>query len=148
VKGIHKDVESTTVSVTHAMVRSLVAQPAPGFDNYSIVIGPDGRSIDALVQAGGRLPSQQGESASELLASLPHSEPVAGDGEFVIDETDVQLPGLGIPFEFSRHYRSGVDLQTPIGYGWNHTFNERIVIADDSYRTAAVSSPTSLPDLF
>ena len=43
------------------------------------------------------------------------------------------LPGFGVPFVFTRHYRSGIDFQSPLGYGWNHSFGRRLVFETTSY---------------
>jgi len=64
---------------------------------------------------------------------------VAANGEFMVDDTDVVLPGFGVPFVFSRHYRSGVDFQSPLGYGWNHSFGRRLV----SWLAAIPADPAS-----
>ena len=55
------------------------------------------------------------------------SDPVLGSGEFVHTTTDLSFAGFGIPFQFTRTYRSQVSYQGPLGYGWTHNFNRRIV---------------------
>jgi RHS repeat-associated protein len=44
-------------------------------------------------------------------------------GSYFYQRTDLKLPGIGIPFEFTRHYDSKVNDTNglPLGYGWNYT---------------------------
>ena len=76
--------------------------------------------------------------------TIAGTDPIANNGEFLVDETDVSLPGFGIPFTFMRHYRSGVDYQTSLGFGWNHDYARRIVPVSTLYPGAhqPACSPT------
>lgn len=58
-------------------------------------------------------------------------DPIAGSGEFVLTKTDLKFAGFGIPFEFTRVYRSQVQYQGPLGYGWTSNFHRRIVDRSD-----------------
>jgi RHS repeat-associated protein len=49
------------------------------------------------------------------------------NGEFVINEPDLELPGYGVPFTFVRTYRSRVDYDGPLGFGWDHSYNRRLL---------------------
>jgi RHS repeat-associated protein len=61
-------------------------------------------------------------------------QPVGADpvvlsaGNYVQERVDLKLPGKGFPFEFKRFYNSKFGDQTglPLGYGWTHSYNERI----------------------
>ncbi len=79
------------------------------------------------------LPGTRGDPT---LGEVRGTEPVLGDGEFIVDETDLSFPGFGIPFEFKRFYRSGISHQTPLGYGWSHNFQERVVVKRDCGQSA------------
>src|SRR5207248_725623 len=57
----------------------------------------------------------------------PSGDPIAGSGEFVLTKTDLKFAGFGIPFEFTRTYRSQVQYQGPLGYAWTHNYNRRIL---------------------
>jgi len=116
------------VGATYLLTQT-TTQPAAGQKNWTPVINALTQKLEYLLPSSANLPSVQGESTPQIGTRLPDTEPVAGDGEFVIDETDLDLPGIGLPFRFSRHYRSGIDEQSPLGFGWNHTFNQRLVIA-------------------
>ena len=54
-------------------------------------------------------------------------DPVLGDGEFSIERVDAALAGYGLHYEFRRSYRSGIDTPSPLGAGWQHNFNQRIL---------------------
>lgn len=50
-------------------------------------------------------------------------------GEFVVHATDLTLSGLGgMNFALSRVYRSGTDFDGPLGFGWDHNYNQRVVL--------------------
>lgn len=44
-------------------------------------------------------------------------------GSYFYERTDLKLPGIGVPFEFTRHYDSKVSDPDglPLGFGWNYT---------------------------
>lgn len=52
-------------------------------------------------------------------------------GNFYHEETDIAMPGIGLPFAFTRSYNSmdsGIDqfrtrVPTPLGKGWSHAYN-------------------------
>jgi RHS repeat-associated protein len=50
-------------------------------------------------------------------------------GHYFSDHLDLKLPGVGIPFEFTRHYNSNGSRHTeqPFGPGWTHAFLENVV---------------------
>jgi RHS repeat-associated protein len=54
-------------------------------------------------------------------------DPVLGDGEFTMQRTDVALAGYGVSYQFRRTYRSGFDNNGPLGPGWDHNFNQRLL---------------------
>ncbi len=56
------------------------------------------------------------------------TEPVSGaNGEFYLVETDLSLPAAALPYRFQRIYRSRIDYLGPLGYGWDHNYNQRIL---------------------
>jgi RHS repeat-associated protein len=79
------------------------------------------------------LPVLQATSRNTAGPAVPNSDPVSSDGEFSIEETDVSLAGYGLPFRFTRYYRSGVEFQSDLGAGWNHNFGLKIVEAKGNY---------------
>ncbi|MCK4763159.1 MAG: RHS repeat protein, partial [Candidatus Aminicenantes bacterium] len=48
-------------------------------------------------------------------------------GEFAVSEIDLQIPGRGFDFAFRRTYRSQVVYSGVLGWGWDHTYNRRIL---------------------
>lgn len=56
-----------------------------------------------------------------------------GNGNYRYSHTDLRIPGIGMPFVFSRTYNSlncGTD--GPLGHGWTHSFQARLI--DDGTR--------------
>lgn len=54
-------------------------------------------------------------------------DPVLGDGEFIQSSTDLEFPGFGLRYEFKRTYRSRMAYLGPLGHGWDHNYNRRLV---------------------
>ena len=80
-----------------------------------------------------RLRVEGAETAAETDAAPParggpDSEVILGNGELVLSQIDASLPQRGgIGFLLARHYRSQVDYDGPLGPGWDHSCNQRIV---------------------
>ncbi|MFN0060624.1 MAG: RHS repeat-associated core domain-containing protein [Planctomycetota bacterium] len=50
------------------------------------------------------------------------------NGEVRLDRVDLFIPGRGeIHFELSRRYRSRLEFDGPLGFGWDHVYNESLV---------------------
>jgi YD repeat-containing protein len=62
-------------------------------------------------------------------------------GEFVLNETDLELPSFGVSFALHRTYRSRIDYSGPLGPAWDHTYNQRLVNAP----RVAIGSTDPLP---
>lgn len=57
------------------------------------------------------------------------SDPVnTATGNFHTSETDIALPGPGVPFEFTRSYNSLSSASGPLGPGWTHPYNASLEI--------------------
>lgn len=52
-------------------------------------------------------------------------------GEFRESWTDLWLPGVGLHFELRRTYSSQWTYDGPLGHGWTHNFNQRILELGD-----------------
>ncbi|MEI6209641.1 MAG: chitobiase/beta-hexosaminidase C-terminal domain-containing protein [Desulfuromonadales bacterium] len=48
-------------------------------------------------------------------------------GNFAWSETDFEIPGRGLSFEFKRGYNSQDNTTGILGYGWNHSLNASLV---------------------
>ncbi|MFH0888318.1 MAG: RHS repeat-associated core domain-containing protein [Planctomycetota bacterium] len=49
------------------------------------------------------------------------------NGELNMNVTDLTIPGRGMPFQFTRTYRSQIDFNGTLGYGWDFNYNERLI---------------------
>ncbi|MBK8012128.1 MAG: hypothetical protein IPK13_12330 [Deltaproteobacteria bacterium] len=73
-------------------------------------------------------PGHDGGEAGEAEAELNGSDPVdPATGEFRHTSTDLTLSGVGLPFVFKRVYRSRWTYDGPLGHGWTHSFDERLL---------------------
>ena len=81
---------------------------------------PSSASISINVQ-----PSNAGTSIGVALGADPV---VLSTGNYVQNHVDLQMPGIGFPFEFRRFYNSKFSDQPgqPLGFGWTFNYNERI----------------------
>lgn len=60
------------------------------------------------------------------------SDPVnTATGNFYHHVTDALLPGIGVPFAFTRHYNSLDPSSGPFGQGWSHSYNVSLAIDQD-----------------
>ncbi|BAS27299.1 DUF6531 domain-containing protein [Limnochorda pilosa] len=49
-------------------------------------------------------------------------------GEYLFSRTDLTVPGVGIPFEFTRAYGSNSSINGPLGPKWTHTYNRTLTM--------------------
>ncbi|UCE41432.1 MAG: RHS repeat protein [Candidatus Aminicenantes bacterium] len=49
------------------------------------------------------------------------------NGEFVIQETDLLIPGRGFDWTFTRTYRSRMTHDGPLGHNWDFNYNSRLI---------------------
>lgn len=54
-------------------------------------------------------------------------DPVLGDGEFFEQRVDAELAGFGPHYLFKRTYRSRVNYRSPLGNGWDHNYDRRLL---------------------
>jgi RHS repeat-associated protein len=80
-------------------------------------------------------PAEEEEEEEEELQQAPKNNPLtlggAGSvlghsGEFIWQVDDMTVPGRGFPFQFSRTYHSFSDYDGPLGYGWTHSYDQRL----------------------
>jgi hypothetical protein len=97
--------------------------------------GPQQQGVDGDIYAPtpSITPTSRLNGAGRPPAKLPRyrraagGDPVLGDGEFLIDRVDASLAGQGLHYEFRRSYRSGLENDGPLGSGWEHNFDQRIL---------------------
>jgi YD repeat-containing protein len=65
--------------------------------------------------------------------------------ELQLQETDLVVPGVGLDFAFVRTYRSRTGATTPLGHGWDHSYNLAIEPAGEDI---AVRDGTGRRDVF
>lgn len=107
--------------------------PTPAFDTTrpaSFWSGPSPNSSE-MATVRSSLTYTAGDAARAVSQSAnpgDSSDPVR-DGELFIQATDVSLPGP-IPFEFRRTYRSRSRHLGVLGFGWDHSYNRRVIAAN------------------
>ena len=83
-----------------------------------------------IMSFGSSIPSSCGKTCRQPGATIPFENPTHGihlfSGEFCETVTDLQIPGRGLDFIWSRTYRSRVGRTTTMGNGWDHSYNLRI----------------------
>jgi len=76
----------------------------------------------------GGIETGEESDAAEGARGGPDDEVILGSGELMLARTDASLPDRGgVGFSFVRYYRSHVDYDGPLGPGWDHNCNQRIV---------------------
>lgn len=70
---------------------------------------------------------------ADAAATYPEGGPVIiNSGEARLERTDLTAPGRGqLDFQLSRTYRSRLDYDGPLGYGWDFSYNERLSVLPD-----------------
>jgi RHS repeat-associated protein len=92
------------------------------------------------------VPSAQGQQRAPhaVHADGPSTDPIDPfNGEFHLEHVDLSFPGFGVPFELKRTYRSRVDLHGPMGFGWDHSLNQRISASGKTF-VVAMGDATSI----
>ena len=69
--------------------------------------------------------------AETLTPILINHSIAAHDGAFIEKETDLRIPGRGFDYEFTRTYRSRIEYNGPLGFGWDHNYNKRLVFQEN-----------------
>lgn len=59
-------------------------------------------------------------------------------GELIVTETDLSIPGRGFPFELRRTYRSQYNRNGPLGFNWDFTYNERLLLPDPGAEDSSI----------
>jgi RHS repeat-associated protein len=127
-----KDVNHTIELFNHLVTEN----GSSANENYRVEYDFNGHPIAWVPTTQTNLPTPKASMPQRPVALRPFTEPVFQDGEFVVQETDVRLPGFGIPYTFTRYYRSGVNYQSPLGFGWNHNLGQKIIELESNYENA------------
>ena len=116
------DTEGTLGSDSGATPRSVATACTPSRRSFSVV--PNGAAADGL--ADGLEPRRNASSSSwsrsrETVGVYMHT------GEFFLNAVDLQIPGRGLDWSFSRKYRSQIQYDGPLGHGWDFNMNARLI---------------------
>jgi RHS repeat-associated protein len=107
--------------------------------------------------AGVRVPVAQGVDRATSPSGVPtaphaggqHDDPIDPvTGELVVEHDDLSFPSFGVPFSHRRVYRSRTEYDGPLGYGWDFSYNQRLVAApvvDDPEVPPQLDPMTGLP---
>jgi len=49
-------------------------------------------------------------------------------GNYIYQKKDLEISGRGLPVAFERNYNSQDATDGPLGYGWGHTYNEKLSV--------------------
>lgn len=72
-----------------------------------------------------------------------HGEPVnTATGNYFYQHNDLVMPGLRLPFAFSRTYNAQDTSSGPLGLGWTHSYNIILTANGDALTPPAWRSPT------
>lgn len=73
------------------------------------------------------IPIPQEACSGNSPAGGPLGDVYLHSGEWVHGHTDISVEGrAGLNLEFERLYRSCVDYSGPLGFGWDHNYNQRL----------------------
>ncbi|MFQ5801421.1 MAG: RHS repeat-associated core domain-containing protein [Candidatus Methylomirabilales bacterium] len=78
-------------------------------------------------------PPQTAYFGTSVNRSAPYvSEPInTGTGNYFLQETELVIPGRGLPFVFTRAYNAQDSYIGPFGRGWTHSYNLLLTEAPD-----------------
>ncbi|MCK4764891.1 MAG: RHS repeat protein, partial [Candidatus Aminicenantes bacterium] len=82
-------------------------------------------SVDRMENFDGAVSSERPNSPANNPSM--YGGVILHSGEFAVSEIDLQIPGRGFDFVFRRTYRSQVVYSGVLGWGWDHTYNRRIL---------------------
>ncbi|HWJ04063.1 MAG TPA: RHS repeat domain-containing protein, partial [Verrucomicrobiae bacterium] len=75
-----------------------------------------------------RVPATYGRVANTAYNADPVNSTT---GNLTHEETDIKVPDLGSPLEFTRTYNSVDSYNGPLGYGWSYTYNSNLLFLSD-----------------
>ena len=110
---------------TSSAIAPSFAFNSPGTYTISLTVTD---SSSRTSSASARLYVQAANNGSTPGQPVGADPVVLSAGNYVQERVDLRMPGKGFPFEFKRFYNSKFGDQTglPLGFGWTHSYNERI----------------------
>jgi RHS repeat-associated protein len=98
-------------------------------------LGERGRFVVKMTGSGDNKLYSLGDNVARQQLSEPFSRKVGlgidtSTGSVTLSETDLSVPGP-IPLSFTRYYTAHADRYGTLGYRWSHTYDTRLVFAED-----------------
>ncbi len=92
-------------------------------------LGPPTGDDPRNFEQSGRQPALPSRLRPGVHRSRPREgDPVdPGTGELLVDHDDIDVPGVGLDFVLSRHYRSSSRYIGALGFGWAMSFEQYLV---------------------
>jgi RHS repeat-associated protein len=85
---------------------------------------PAGEATDPNASAGAPPTSAPPLVSAQVGDPARTADPVLGfSGQFLVEVTDFELPGVGLDVKFERTYLHQIDYRGPLGRRWDHTYN-------------------------
>jgi YD repeat-containing protein len=95
---------------------------------------PDSFDVSSKTMVGhntgyspGLPPGAAGPRLKEAEQELGNDPVDPASGEYRERRVDIFLPGVGLNLSIARTYSNRYNFHGPLGHGWNHNFNQRIV---------------------
>ena len=85
------------------------------------------------VNSGGQAQPEDTSIASEQRTNAQQGNNEGDDpvllfsGDLLQQERDLKISGRGFDYEFVRTYRSRINYLGPLGYGWDHNYDKRLI---------------------
>jgi len=98
-------------------------------------LGERGRFVVKMTGSGDNKLYSLGDNVARQQLSEPFSRKVGlgidtSTGSVSLSETDLSVPGQ-VPLSFTRYYHAQSDRYGTLGYRWSHTYDTRLVFAED-----------------
>ncbi|MGD9972819.1 MAG: DUF1566 domain-containing protein [Desulfatirhabdiaceae bacterium] len=138
--GVTVMVDGVTGDVTDAS--GIYYIPGLGCGAHTITVIASGyaiysRTVDVSQGAYLEISLTRSNTVNGLNNYSGHSaDPVnTATGNYIYTQKDFEIPGIGLPIIFERTYNSQDGTDSPLGYGWNHTYNPTLTLDDTGVAT-------------
>lgn len=103
-----------------------VTAHVPGYPNYA-------RTIDTNMSDYLYIPITKNETVYGPQTPSGYSkDPVnTATGNYIYSKKDLEIPGRGTPISFERNYNSQDSVDSPLGFGWTHSYNAKLTVNSD-----------------
>jgi len=135
----------------------------------STLTGPFTGVSDGNLPTGGSLQTSYSSTTAQVLIKCPpppaplsytygtgggfdvrnpsgyYAEPVnTATGAYSTQQTDAALPGLGVPFDFTRYYSSDNTAKGDLGTGWTNTYSSKLAITASTVTLTSENAQTAI----